>query len=334
MAEVVYVPDGNNEVLKSAIWDAWGSQCWWCGEPIKFRHTQIDHLLPKAPKHSARAAELVAELGLDEDFNVHDPRNLGPICGACNQEKSTTDYTRTDRILSKLRKAGRFRSKVIRHVERFHSDNDLAAAMLRAKLADVDSEEDREVLREHGPGLLRALAYVTDGQLDYVSFRHVEVGQWEPRTVVVALAPPAQRVLTVLEEVCAVEIEAALAEPLRAVEAKLVADAKGGFEGWRGSVGQIYPGDTEFDRLDLQVGTIRMARSGSLFEFEFLGEFEGDLTADLQRDDVNGELQGTTGGAFLTGTFRLDFDWDSADDTDLRLVDVDVYLGTNHFWID
>ncbi|SDC13727.1 hypothetical protein [Nocardioides lianchengensis] len=77
-----------------------------------------------------------------------------------------------------------------------------------------------------------------------------------------------------------------------------------------------------------------MTRSGSLFEFEFFGEFEGDLTAELQRDDVNGQLQGTTGAAFLSGTFGLDLDWDSTDDTDLRLVDVDVYLGTSHFWID
>jgi 5-methylcytosine-specific restriction endonuclease McrA len=76
-----------------AVWRAYQEACFWCGEPLSFRATEIDHVIAESlADHPARYASLLKELGLPETYDVNDFPNWVPACRVCNGRKGATTF--------------------------------------------------------------------------------------------------------------------------------------------------------------------------------------------------------------------------------------------------
>jgi hypothetical protein len=89
----------------------WGYKCYWCQKPKDYYDVAIDHIIPQTVKDE-RLEELAAQFGLDTGFDIHDPRNLAPICSSCNGPggKGDMDLGDVPIVLTRLRKAEKLRS--------------------------------------------------------------------------------------------------------------------------------------------------------------------------------------------------------------------------------
>lgn len=333
---MLYQPDKDNSVLSSALFDAYKGKCWWCDRPILFPDAEIDHILPKTASPS-RVAELTKELGLDSDFDVHDPRNLGPICPRCNKEKASTDFTKVPRILSRLRKAERLRPRVIRLVRTFHDTKALAAALLRAKAADLSDADARRTLDEHAPGFIQAMANA-GVDMDYSDYDLLDVdrGQDGPIEVEVTLGAASRRALAVFQDACGGDLATVLTEPMAGVEASLLKDMFSVFESKHVPGGSAYPGSVETGWLDVAVRSISLHRSGTYLEFTFDGTFQGQFSVTLLHDSADpGTLEEGAGEAFADGEFSFSAGWDPSDG-DVAIVVGEVTLDYTELksWID
>ncbi|GAA2840963.1 HNH endonuclease [Kribbella solani] len=337
MTEPVRYQEGkDNNVLSSALYDAYKGKCWWCGRAMPFPDAEIDHLLPRSASPE-RVAELAQELGLDGDFDVHDPRNLGPICPGCNKEKASTDFTKVPRIVSKLRKAENLRPRVIRLVRTFHDTKAIAAALLRAKAADLSDADARRTLNEHAPGFIQAMANA-GVDLDYSAYSVVDVERGEdgPLEVEVTLGAVSRRALGVLEDACGGELPAVLEEPVIALERILHKDVFSAFENKHIPGGAAYPGSVESGWLDVAVRSVSLDRSGTYFEFTFEGTFQGQFPVTLLHDSVDpGTLEEGAGEAFADGEFSFPAEWDPSDG-DVEIIVGEPTLTYNELktWID
>jgi len=74
---------------KYAVYKVHGPNCRWCNEPVRYRHCQIDHIIPEVvPGGQAQLNELIALYGLTENFGINTFYNWIPIHPDCNQSKS------------------------------------------------------------------------------------------------------------------------------------------------------------------------------------------------------------------------------------------------------
>ena len=116
MTSVEYRPKGNNSILRSVLYDAWKSRCYWCNRPKDFTDIEIDHIIPHTLE-TDRLRVVLEELGLPTDFDVHNVANLAPICGTCNLEKTNQDFTSAPVVVGRHRKAQGLRQQVIEAVQ-------------------------------------------------------------------------------------------------------------------------------------------------------------------------------------------------------------------------
>lgn len=119
--DVRYVQGGDNGILRLALHEQWNLRCYWCDVPVPFVDIQIDHIIA----HTVGPVDLrnlIALHGLAEDFDVHAPANLAPICGRCNREKSDRQFPGTV-VTVKLARARDKRDQVVSRVLSFSSNN-------------------------------------------------------------------------------------------------------------------------------------------------------------------------------------------------------------------
>ena len=46
--EIRYQPNGDNSILKLALYEAYGAKCYSCGRPQEFAQVEIDHIVPRS----------------------------------------------------------------------------------------------------------------------------------------------------------------------------------------------------------------------------------------------------------------------------------------------
>jgi len=72
------------------IWNTYQCKCFWCGEPLEYKHTTVDHLF--AEKIAADPIELIRVkrvYALPADFGINDFCNWVPSHASCNAKKSS-----------------------------------------------------------------------------------------------------------------------------------------------------------------------------------------------------------------------------------------------------
>lgn len=77
---------------RTAIWRANAKQCFFCGEAVRFRDLEIDHLIAETTAGS-RVTELASLLDAGDEFGVNDFRNLVPTHAGCNARKSSSEFS-------------------------------------------------------------------------------------------------------------------------------------------------------------------------------------------------------------------------------------------------
>lgn len=157
-----------SRIERRAIWQAGGCACAYCGDPIRFRDTEIDHIVPRSLDAQSLAEQKVQQ-GLPADFDINGYENLAPTCAACNRRKST-HVVQAGRLAIELAIASRLKSRVIALVAQFTRQSEidkvrlmLAEALSTGRLTPADLRAivggdpiRRELLDEH-PSLFSSI---------------------------------------------------------------------------------------------------------------------------------------------------------------------------------
>lgn len=178
-----YKLTGSNDVLKRILLHEQKGRCWYQGSAscasraLLAREAQIDHVVPKTSR--AEVLRLAAERSTyqSEYFDVHDPGNLGVICGPCNVEKGVylPDYW-SPAIAQRCVTIQKQRDTVIRRYRRWHDQSALDDAklqMLRTMM--LDDEVVREIYTDLAATMIENLAEQAGVKGSLRSWQEVEV---------------------------------------------------------------------------------------------------------------------------------------------------------------
>lgn len=345
---VRYVPHGNNALLKQALLEAWKNLCYWHREPLRFHHAEIDHVIPQA---LARKPEVLAANQLPRDFDVHDPANLAPICGSCNREKGSIDYTDSPIVLRRMKQASDLRQDVIDYVVAASSDQEVARHAVTLSTAPLESAPDREAFVRHAPAILQRLV---DLAPDAVQFRtglvviSPESDDWHDaggrdelgraRTIAASLDNQARRTQVILEDVCGVDLTAMLEEAAAAITSALCKDHESWVDGWTSErhPDPLTSGQAGADSLDVAFDAISFEREDDTYEFTFGAEVDAVLVASATRSDSHGDgLEDVQAEARVNGRVAVRASWAFGDPRGkMDFGDVDTSATTADRWIE
>ncbi len=320
VGSVRYRKGGANRVLRLALWEAWGSKCYWCSKPVELNVTQIDHIIPQDVSE-LRLHELWSSYSLPIDFDIHDPHNLAPICIPCNGVESKGNATyEAPIVMTRLKTAEKRRSTVIARVQKFGQSGKVAEHLLQASMADLSDPDIRQEFMDHAPAVVQILAMTDQGLGDYHSFRLVEVAVWEEvgnyQRVDVALDGRGRTAVALLEEVCESTLDDVLHDPVIQLVEEIRDRVTAAFEALE-SDDPITAGDATSDFVTINVDSLDFRRFASAVEFTFGGDFEASLSASLVRSAPDGD--GTDefqGDAVVSGAFSIVAVWElTADPT-------------------
>lgn len=300
--------DGDNAVLRSALWNTWGQRCYWCTEPVEWESTEIDHIIPQ-DVGDARLAEVKAKFKLADDFHLHDPHNLAPICRKCNGpgRKGSVVYD-APVLKTLLDRASKRRSAVISRVGSFGASGRLNEHLQNARMADLSDQAVREEFERHAPALIRILS-----DMDYQSFDLVDVvlnrrfGEYQ--TVDVSLDRRGRVAKELIEEVCGDHLDGALRQPVVQLVKAIYGRVQSAFEAIE-SDDPISAGEPVSDDTTISVDSVDFERTDRSIRFTFRGHFAASMTASLLRSDSRGDgLEELQGDAVVSGTFDADVYW-------------------------
>jgi hypothetical protein len=66
-------------LVRFSLWQAHNRVCTYCGEPLTFSETDIDHVIPEALRaEEKRYHDTILSLGLPEDFDISSYSNFYP----------------------------------------------------------------------------------------------------------------------------------------------------------------------------------------------------------------------------------------------------------------
>lgn len=327
--DVRYRKGGPNKELRFALWEVWGSKCYWCSKPVEFSIAQIDHIIPKDVSE-ARLCEFRRAYDLPHDFDIHDPQNLAPICTLCNgaENKGNSTYD-APIVVTRLKTAEKHRATVIARVQRFGQSGRVAAHLLEAATADFSNPGLRQEFLDHAPTVVQILAMMDPRLVDYQSFRELEVAVCEEtgnyQRIDVTLNGRGRTAASLLEEVCETELADALQDPVVQLIGEIHDRVTAGFEATE-TGDPITAGPPTPDFITLDVDSLDFSRFAGGIEITFDGTFEAGLSASLVRSSSDGggtdELQGD---AVVSGTFSIVAVWDlTADPADVSSGDCTI----------
>jgi hypothetical protein len=305
--EVRYQPNGDNTVLRMAIYRSWKSKCWFCTTPTDFRDIQIDHLIPRA---SGLNNEVKADYDLPEDFDVDDPMNLAPICGNCNRDKGTR-HLQVPRLGLKLEQAAEKRAGIIREVANFRLSREVGPALLKLAQADLSSTSSKELFMQWAPTITQRLAGIDESLAEFTSQREmgpVDIGgDVEPLMPSVRLREAGRAAVLMLEDAAGVNLQAVFEELLRAV----ADDACELAEGRISSLSDADPGPGVLTYIDLEAEIVGLELRGTSITVGVRIDFRLAMTASIICDADDGEgfvdRQGETyGGGSYTASVWAD----------------------------
>ena len=69
------------KIDRKLVYDKLNGYCAYCGERIKFKDMQVDHIIPKKRFH-------VGHISRIPQYHHNDIQNLNPSCRVCNNWKS------------------------------------------------------------------------------------------------------------------------------------------------------------------------------------------------------------------------------------------------------
>lgn len=165
-----------NSNERYAVYKVFGGICQWCGEPVEFKNSHIDHLIPEVLlKKTEELNKVLDSYGLDESFDLNDFENWIPLHPNCNTRKNAAVYTnlpaiRTilDRCATYKEQARKIKIKLDREPKKSEiltqirvalekeviNKEELHEFILDYNLEDITNESDIEIQRLISLGIL------------------------------------------------------------------------------------------------------------------------------------------------------------------------------------
>jgi hypothetical protein len=141
-----------NTSEKYAVWSYHGKVCYWCGEPLTFAETTIDHVIPE---HLLEKEDLFVqakkEFGLHDDFQINTFMNWLPAHDRCNRSKGTRLPKVTPKLADLLERLYRDAEKIRQICEGLNNQNKngkLVAQVLAGLENNYFSDDDVRQLKE------------------------------------------------------------------------------------------------------------------------------------------------------------------------------------------
>jgi hypothetical protein len=332
-SEVSYGTVGERRLLRFALWRAWGMKCYWCDVPKRYLDVEIDHIVPKGLDQTELQRALNG-YGLPADFDVHDPKNLAPICHSCNGpgRKGSSTYSGAAVVLGHLGNAGRLRSKVVRTVQDFKRGGDVAKALLELASADTAVADVRDHFKTYFPAVASTAASIDSTLVDLPTYRELNIDCGYP--VRIDLDSRFTHELWLLENFLNCDLETALKEPLGGLMRDLTIEMEHGLQG-HSELEPVHVGPPVPYAFDVRVVEINFPRRAldSEMEVELVLRFDGGLTSAVTRYADNGsellELQGeaeVSGTAVVYGTWSSDDGLFLSEDVTIEEHKVDTWL--------
>lgn len=160
----------DNRVLAFALWLAWNSSCYWCGEQKSFDDMEIDHVVPQTRLDAARE-----KFKLPHDFDLHGLGNLAPICHGCNSKRKGNELHGEGVTLSWLSKAVARAERVGKAHSSITSRNATTESLVKIAQAPDDAETNR-ALESLGPAVVSRIAMVRPALAsEFISTTVIEV---------------------------------------------------------------------------------------------------------------------------------------------------------------
>jgi hypothetical protein len=138
-----------NNIEKFTIWNSYGNRCFWCGEPISYNDTTIDHVLPeKLIDNPDELKRIKTNYKLQDDFEINDFCNWVPSHSNCNARKNKSIFINSpafifilDKLYSKSKNAKKYYEKLVKQQDKDKVIGQLLANLDLGRLSDIDLVE-------------------------------------------------------------------------------------------------------------------------------------------------------------------------------------------------
>jgi len=160
-----------------AVFKVFDCICQWCHEPLEFKDTHIDHLIPEVLLERPKELyKILKSYGLDGSFDINDFENWIPLHPSCNTRKNDAVYaslpiikTLLDRCQAKKNQARKIKIKLDREPKKSEillsikaaidkeviNKGDLQQFIYNNNLEDLDKESNVEIQRLISLGILK-----------------------------------------------------------------------------------------------------------------------------------------------------------------------------------
>jgi hypothetical protein len=329
---------GNDKVLRLALLQEWGNECYWCGIPLNHQSAQIDHIIPRSVPRP-RLAQLIHKHQLSPHFHLDSPANLAPICAPCNNRKRDRDYLAAAIVYEKLLAAGQRASAVARRYHAFFTNGRVGRALIEVATADLSHPAARGEFLEHAPAIVQTLALLDEARTDFVVDRSFGLPFGESGHFSLALDGRARARYSWVQEICGRPwsrlLDAGMGTLARHVDAL--------FE--QGVTGECGPTATALehstDRVTATMTITDLRRDGAVMTCEVGGRLEAHYTAlvhDADPTDPDGGTLHIHFEAEARSKFLITVSWDLTADpsvvpaTEVALTDTEIDAFADRRW--
>jgi hypothetical protein len=133
------------------IWEAHNHKCAYCDEPLPYRQLEIDHVIPDHLSNKPdELRELLSQLRLPEDFDLHDVSNLLPAHRHCNTKKTGMPFSVANTLFFleyAARKKASAQAQEANYIKRSRSERVLAALQLALASGELSADEVMTILK-------------------------------------------------------------------------------------------------------------------------------------------------------------------------------------------
>jgi hypothetical protein len=276
-----------------------------------YTELEIDHIVPQTATSGALKA-LKEEFGLPGDYDIHAVTNLAPICGKCNIDKTSEDFSYALAFLTRLKKARKVAPKVSKGVTSFQKSHKVGAALLLASEADLENSDERETFLQGAPAVVQKLAESGES-VDIYTSREVSVSVQDQDVIVgMRLNEEGRSAVRIIEDVAGADLSEELAAALEELFDRVEGSVAGSFEVHDEGMGAPSVGDVtlEFPSVVIRKITYTATPPAELY-FELVGDFEGTATASIARSDLyEGDLEDVQGDASFVCGFTIFASWE------------------------
>ncbi|MEU7871275.1 HNH endonuclease signature motif containing protein [Dactylosporangium sp. NPDC049140] len=324
-ATVRYLPNGDNTVLRDALYEVWGRRCHVCRRPKAFQEIQIDHLIARTTT-AADLQRLKQQHGLPDDFNLHAPANLAPACGDCNGQKGT--YVPGPGLLDiRLRKAATYESEVIAAVQGFATTHAVGRSLRVLRTVDLSDPAARAAFEQHAPAVVQELALLDESKADYLVTRSLDISSSVDMDLSdhdlgadLILDARGRTSAVIIEEIGGCTLAAALGPAVDGLAVQIRSRARAGLENPDVEVvcfgapvaegGALSVADLNCTYLWLTIETVDVGREGAILSANFAGRFRSGFGGSVVRHTLSGHSGRWNGEVGTAGQLWINCGWD------------------------